>query len=279
MKKLFPLFITILSPLITISQEVDSLVDFNSLASIYVVAQKGNKPLWSGTGFFLQVRNTIYLITNNHVVGGKYHTDEFKRNHKNDSAKDTLPDVLSIRLFNKKVGTYKFESIGLEDAKGNLLYTKIYENEKDTSTLLDAVAIPIKGLNNIITSVTINGYDSSSIGDIPLYTSQQLFVIGYPQNTSTFYPIWKGGTIASEPNFLHLGISTFYIDATTRKGMSGSPVIFRDDKIVSSKHGIQFFSGLVTKLIGIYSAQNFDTELGVVTRIETIYRNLYKQSD
>jgi V8-like Glu-specific endopeptidase len=274
MKKLLLLFMAIPSALTTFCQEVDSLVDFNSLASLYLIAQKGTKPLWSGTGFFLKVKNNVYLITNNHVVGGKYHTDEFKRTRKNNAAKDTLPDVLNIRLYDKKVGTYKYEAIGLEDSKGNPLYINIYENRKDSNSLLDVVAIPIKGLNNIITRLTINGYDENSIGNVPLYNSQQLFVIGYPQNTTNFYPIWKGGTIASEANFLSVGISTFYIDATTRKGMSGSPVVFRGDKITDPKQGVKFFSGIVTRLIGIYSAQNFDSELGVVTRIETIYKNL-----
>lgn len=279
MKKILVFVILIPFTLNTYSQGVDSLVDFNSLASIYIQAQKGTKFLWSATGFFLQVKNTVYLITNNHVVGGKYHTEEFKRDHKNDSMKDTLPDILEIRLYDKKLGSFKFETLGLEDSKGNLLYIKIYEDEKDSNSLRDAVAIPINGLNEIITRLKINGYDSTTIGKIPLYDSQQLFVIGYPQNTDNFYPIWKSGTIASEPNFMSVGNSTFYIDATTRHGMSGSPVVFRDDKISDPKGGISFLSGITTKLIGIYSAQNFNSELGVVTRIETIYKNLYKVSN
>lgn len=278
MKKLLLLLVVISFTLTTYSQETDSLVDFNSLASISIIAQKGTKPLWSGTGFFLQVKKTIYLVTNNHVVGGKYHTDEFRRNHKNDILKDTLPDILRIRLYDKKLGSFKFETLGLSDSKGNLLYIKLYENEKDSNSLLDAVAIPIDGLNRIITRLQLKGYDSTSIGKIPLYNSQQLFVIGYPQNTNNFYPIWKSGTIASEPNFMSVGNSTFYIDATTRKGMSGSPVVFRDNKISDPKGGISFLSRITTILIGIYSAQNFDSELGVVTRIETIYQSLFNLS-
>ncbi|MEO7315097.1 MAG: serine protease [Ginsengibacter sp.] len=276
MKKLFTLLFMVSFTLNSYSQEVETLVDFNSLASIYIEAQKGSKPLWAGTGFFLKVKNTIYLITNNHVVGGKYHTDEFKRVHKNDPIRDSLPDILKIRLYDKKLGSFKFETLGLEDAKGNQLYIKIYEDEKNSNSLLDVVAIPIVGINKLISKFKINGYDSTTMGNIPLYNSQNLFVIGYPQNTDNFYPIWKSGTIASEPNFLNVGISTFYIDATTRKGMSGSPVVFRDNKISDQKGGIQFLSSLSTILIGIYSAQNFDSELGVVTRIETIYNNLYK---
>lgn len=278
MKRVLTLLIAILFTLASSSQGIDSLVDFNSLASIYVQAQKRTKPLWSATGFFLQVKHNIYFITNNHVVGGKYHTDEFKRDHKNDSIKDILPDIVKIRLYDKTLGGFKFETLGLEDSKANLLYIKIYENEKDSNSLVDAVAIPIEGVNEIITKLQINGYDSSTIGKIPLYDSQQLFVIGYPQNTDNFYPIWKSGTIASEPGFMSVGISTFYIDATTRKGMSGSPVVFRDNKISDPKGGIRFLSGITTMLIGVYSAQNFNSELGVVTRIETIYNYLYKRS-
>lgn len=278
MKKIL-LFFLLLNSVNSFSQEADSLVDFHSLASVFIIAKKGSKSLWSGTGFFLQVKKTIYLITNNHIVGGKYHTDEFKRDYKNDSLIDTLPDVLTIRLFNEKLGGFKFESLGLEDAQGNHLYTKIYEDEKNKNTLLDAVAIPISGLNKIMGNLNIKGYDSNSIGKIPLYNSQQLFVIGYPEKTHNFYPIWKSGTIASEPNFLPIGTSTFYIDATTRKGMSGSAVVFRDSKIVSITGDLSLLSSLITKLIGIYSAQNYDSELDIVTRIESIYNSLYKIAD
>ena len=274
MKKLFLLTFAVSITLNSFSQELESLVDFNSLASIPIQAQKGRKPLWNGTGFFLKVNDIIYLITNNHVVGGKYHIDEFNRNNKNSLLKDTLPDILKIRLYDKKIGSYKYESLGLEDLKGNFLYTKIYENEKDINTLLDVVAIPITGTNSIVPNIKINIYDSTSIGKIKLYNSQQLFVVGFPQNFSNFYPIWKNGTIASEPNFTSIGNSTFYIDATTRKGMSGSPVLFRNNIIIDPKEGISFLSGVTTMLIGIYSAQNFDSELGLVTRIETIYKTL-----
>ncbi|OYZ00135.1 MAG: hypothetical protein B7Y37_11560 [Sphingobacteriia bacterium 28-36-52] len=275
MKKTILLLVMSSLTLATYSQSAENLVDFNSLSSIYIIAQKGQTPLWSGTGFFLQVKNTIYLITNNHIVGGKYHKDEVKRNNKTEILKDTQPDILRIRLYDEKLGSFKFETLGLSDSRGNLLYIKFYDNEKDINSLLDVVAIPISGVNNLNTKLRIYGYDSTSIGKIPLYNSQQLFVIGYPQNTINFYPIWKSGTIASEPNFISVGVSSFYIDATTRKGMSGSPVVFRDNKINDPKGGVSFLSGLTTKLIGIYSAQNFDSELGVVTRIETIYQRIY----
>lgn len=278
MKK-FLLFLMLSFGLNTSGQIVDTLIDFNSLASVIIQAKKGEKELWYGTGFFIKVKSTNYLITNNHVVGGKCHTDDFKRRRNNDGKKDTLPDVISVRIFDKNLGAFKFESLGLDDVKGNLLYTKFYENEKDENTLLDVVAIPIKGLNSIHGNVTVNGYDSTSIGGIQLYNSQQLFVVGYPEKTDNFYPIWKSGTIASEPNFIYVGNSTFYIDATTRGGMSGSPVVFRDNKILRADGNLDFLSGLVTKLIGIYSAQNYNSELGVVTRIETIYKKLYAISN
>ena len=43
-------------------------------------------------------------------------------------------------------------------------------------------------------------------------------------------------------------------------GMSGSPVVFRDNKILRADGNLDFLSGLVTKLIGIYSAQNYNSE-------------------
>lgn len=53
-------------------------------------------------------------------------------------------------------------------------------------------------------------------------------IIGFPLGlSSTGWPIWKTGHIASDPLVDVDGRRGFLIDATTREGMSGSPVILR----------------------------------------------------
>jgi hypothetical protein len=58
-----------------------------------------------------------------------------------------------------------------------------------------------------------------------------IFILGYPLGFSHFIntPIWKRGSITSEPHIetAESGLKVV-IDATTRQGMSGAPVIMRE---------------------------------------------------
>jgi len=93
-----------------------------------------------------------------------------------------------------------------------------------------------------------------------------VFVVGYPagiENAGVF-PIWKGGTIASEPtsSLILAGVETqdvIYVDGLTRSGMSGSPVI------CLQKPGDVYFTDVGVKittqkeepmLIGVYAGRD-----------------------
>ena len=57
-----------------------------------------------------------------------------------------------------------------------------------------------------------------------------VFVIGYPMGLSgggSVLPLYKRGSIATEPLVNHNGLPRLLIDCRTDKGMSGSPVVFR----------------------------------------------------
>lgn len=116
----------------------------------------------------------------------------------------------------------------------------------------------------------------------------QVFIVGYPVGVehSGVFPIWKGGTIASEPtSSLSLaGVETddvIYVDGLTRAGMSGSPVIclqkpgdsyFTDDgvKITVSK--------AEPLLVGVYAGRDgvtnseADLALGRVWKVAALER-------
>src|SRR5271166_3805241 len=68
----------------------------------------------------------------------------------------------------------------------------------------------------------------------------QVFILGYPLGFQHFIetPIWKSGVIASEPNLeTPESRNRVVIDATTRQGMSGSPVIMRQKTHYLSERG------------------------------------------
>lgn len=256
------------------SQLATNYIDPFSLSSCYVEAHNGNKYLWNATGFFIKESSTIFLITNNHVVGGEFYINEYLRDHKKRPPVDSFPNKLTVRIYGKNYGESKTISVNLK-RNGNYIYTKLYDNDKDSSTILDVVAVPIIDNNNDIFQYT-GIMDTTVINpNLSLFPGEDLFVVGYPFDSGSYvlYPFWKRATIASDPNVFDAGISTFWIDATTRSGMSGSPVFFRGN-ISNDKGGTGFYSGVTTFLIGIYSAQNYSSELGRVIRLEKVFKKL-----
>ncbi len=62
----------------------------------------------------------------------------------------------------------------------------------------------------------------------------EVFILGYPKGLTKqgVLPVWKKGSVASEPLFNVMDDApAFFVDAVTRDGMSGSPVIYFGDDI------------------------------------------------
>lgn len=103
------------------------------------------------------------------------------------------------------------------------------------------------------------GINSAVTGaDMAIQIGSQVFILGYPLGFSHFMntPIWKRGSIASEP---HIETTEsggkVVIDATTRQGMSGAPVIMRE-----TTHYITETGGIkrgvnATRFIGVYASR------------------------
>lgn len=258
------------------AQSTESNVDETSTTSLYIEASHGGHPLWNATAFLWRSNESIYVITNNHVVGGEYHKDEFRRKNHRLPPADSLPDSLHVRIYDSILGRFSVVPIPLF-VGGREAWIKFYENKTDSRTLLDIVAIKVN--HHIFDGGIATKYNDTS-GLYPknykLYPSQDLFIVGFPLNygKSSLFPIWKRGTIASEPNFDELNISQFFIDATTRSGMSGSPVYYKGYSNITSSGTLGLSGGMRTYLVGIYSAQSEEAELGVVTKFDKIAAEL-----
>ncbi|ECI3617335.1 serine protease [Salmonella enterica subsp. enterica] len=88
---------------------------------------------------------------------------------------------------------------------------------------VDIVGIPII-FRSDVAYTTQN--DIKNTDTIPLHVASDLSIVGYPfgLTINKYLPIWKKGLVASEPDVKVSGLDCFYIDATTKEGMSGSPV-------------------------------------------------------
>lgn len=251
-------------------------VDYFSTTSCLVTINKSGNKMGTGTGFF--VRNSdsaVYFVTNNHVAGLEFLVNDYIRRNALPAHR-LIPDELIVKIYSDSLGKYKYLSIPLFK-NGLIACIKIYENEKDTTTILDVVAIPISksessGINpkHILSKVDMQ--DS-----LVLAPAADLFIVGFPLSfAASIYPIWKKATVASEANFWNVGNSTFVVDGTGRQGMSGSPVFYR---MMSLEGNVRSMSvaGHTTYLVGIYSAQWFAEELGNVIRLDKLFAKINKR--
>jgi hypothetical protein len=103
-------------------------------------------------------------------------------------------------------------------------------------------------------------------------------IIGFPfrLNELAEFPIWKTGHIATEPLWDFKGRPVFLIDATTRGGMSGSPVLLRrsdGDRI--NEAGELVLTSPDSRFLGVYASRpDADLELGKVWKPRAIHEIL-----
>lgn len=121
------------------------------------------------------------------------------------------------------------------------------------------------------------GSPTIAYSNTKLWVTQNVAIVGYPYGlNNNNLPAWVRGSIASEPEILYVndegeGLPLFLVDARTRKGQSGSPVIsFRHpgEVVATGPNSVAVTHGTQTKLLGVYSGRvNKDSDLGFVWRI------------
>jgi hypothetical protein len=118
---------------------------------------------------------------------------------------------------------------------------------------VDVVAIPI-ATSDSIRLIAINELPSR---ELILRVGRDVFILGYPFGIGTAsFPIWKRGSIASEPELLSEEQRFILVDSASRPGMSGSPVIRRSwGTHFLSNGAVEMSTGDATMFIGIYSGR------------------------
>lgn len=235
--------------------KIDEYSTMSVYAEMYI--EGASKPIGIGTAFTIELEEQNYLITNWHIVTGR----NPDTNKPLSGACD--PDLIKIWFFTSKVGFWNPKTLRLRGDDGEKLWI-----EHPTGRNVDVVAIPFIPSDDIY----VKNLDLTT-SEIPIrmYPSRNVSIIGYPNGLSAGgkFPIWKKGHIASEVDLNYNNRPVFLIDATTRSGMSGSPVIFRDSGMVEMETTIK--AGRFTKFLGIYSGRIDKTsEIGRVWKPHTI---------
>lgn len=233
-------------------------IDEYSLAAIPIQMFFNETELSLGTAFVWQAGNDHFLITNWHNVSGR---NPNTGKHLSPTAAE--PDRLRVWLNLKgRLGMKVRKDVLLRDANGAPVWFVHPKHRQQ----VDVVAIPIEPFPDV-DLYPINGMEQL---DIIVQVGVDVFVLGYPFGIGPAgFPIWKRGSIASEPELAGLDHLHIFLDTASRPGMSGSPVIRRSWSPHPLADGsIMASGGAATKFIGIYSGRlassdPLDAQLGL----------------
>jgi hypothetical protein len=134
------------------------------------------------------------------------------------------PDTLRA-LFNVRVGEFGKQQydIKIRDDSGRPLWL-IYPG-RDRRIDVVALPLPMSDDDPVMTMCPINTLTSPPLR---IRIGMDVFILGYPFGAAPpAFPVWKRGSIASEPDLVRLTTGYYLVDTASRPGMSGAPVILR----------------------------------------------------
>jgi hypothetical protein len=235
-----------------------AVIDPYSVAAIPIEMHFNATNLGVGTAFVWSHNNQLFLITNWHNVSGK---DPNTGKHLSKTAAE--PNNLKV-WFNQKghLGNKIAKTIAIRDAQGMPLWFVHFRY----GTGIDVVALPLQNYADV-EPYPIN---TLAADDLVVQIGMDVFILGFPFGIGPGgFPIWKRGSVASEPDLAEPGHLSVLVDTASRPGMSGSPVIRRSwGTHMLSGGSVSMGAGIATKFVGVYSGRiasvdPLDAQLGL----------------
>jgi hypothetical protein len=134
-----------------------------------------------------------------------------------------LPEeAIIMHHSSQRLGSWTPREEPLKDSSGD----RRWHAHPDGSNV-DIAALPLQNTDSV-TTYTLD-LDLANEG-LALQPAMAVSIVGFPlgETASGAFPIWKTGHIASDPDVDYRSDPVFLVDATTRSGMSGSPVYRRE---------------------------------------------------
>jgi hypothetical protein len=202
--------------------------------------------LGQGTGFVWKSRDQHYLVTNWHVLSM---CDFFDRsNLRKDAGR---PNVLRT-LFNIQTGSFAKQrwDIKIRDEDDRPVWLVHPRRHVDIAVL----PLPPRSPELIVAFYPLNVLANTRLR---IEIGMEVFILGYPFKIELpAYPVWKRGSIASEPQLIGLTTPYMLVDTASRPGMSGAPVIRRSWSNHMVEPGVTALVDTpLSKFIGVYSGR------------------------
>jgi hypothetical protein len=225
------------------------------------------QPLASGTAFVLtDLGGTEWLITNRHNLAGR----RSDTNELMSPKTGAVPDSVRIVHNARQLGSWTERIQPLYDKDKRPLW----QEHPALGRTVDVVALPLMYDH----TVALHPYTLADPGpDIALSTTTEVWVVGFPFGLTSggFLALWTRGNVASELQIDFNEWPCFVIDARTRQGQSGSPVIYYSTSGLQQMAGggavLSAGGGPTQRLLGVYSGRlNEESDLGLVWRLDAV---------
>jgi hypothetical protein len=193
-------------------------IDHLSLSTTPVFLWKGKRVVSQGTGFYFgrqaQGQAEGFLVTNYHMLTGR---DPLE-------AKPPRGDSITIQLHKTGDTTSEVREVRLPlfTTEGQPVWVV---SESTPEADLGIIPLPSAGLGGCNISCISSEWATES--RLKVRPTSNVTLIGYPcgyYDTKNALPIWKTGTVASEPDIDFEGKPYFLVDVSAFPGMSGAPV-------------------------------------------------------
>jgi hypothetical protein len=226
-----------------------------SVTSLLITLRLRGSDVGAATGFVVQLDGRSFLITNRHVCTG---TDETGKSvFATSAAHDEL--IIHHHVMGH-LGQWCQKPFPLYNLDGSHRWI-----EHPLGSVIDVVALPLDPLPQDVQLYPLDLRLAET--DLIPQPGMTSFIIGFPfgKTSGGCLPIWKTGHVASDPDINFESKPILLIDATTRSGMSGAPVVIRSTGGYKTRGGSFVMGGFATLLLGVYSGRLHESlEIGIV---------------
>ncbi len=238
-------------------------IDRITITSLPLSPLVDGQPLGTATGFVIQKGVNHYLVTNRHVLTGRYQQTDQPLH-----PSGAVPNQLNIlRHVTGRLGSWRWVRETLYAGA-----TQLWVEHPQLHAAVDVVALPLANTTGVgFYPLDLALRDTA----IDLAPASEVSIVGFPLALTAGggLAIWKSGTIASDVDVNYAGQPVFLIDATTRPSMSGSPVYARrSGSAVRPGGGVDIFVGTRDRFVGVYSGRvHDDAEIGMVWKAHVLF--------
>jgi len=245
-------------------------IDQGSVTSLRLTVMSGEKEIATATGFVMEKNNKHYLITNRHVV-------LLCNQDQDPNNVGGWICATHLAILQNKEGRLGQWIRVIEDLYSGPGHDKRWLEHPTLHGAVDIVALPLTHIEDVQFYPVDPGMMNEDMSVLP---GDPVAIVGFPLGLvqSGGLPIWKTGTVASDPDMDYEGKRMFAVDTTSRPGMSGSPVYAVRSGTYRSKAGtlmVPLAAGSsVKRMLGVYSEQILVAEIGGVWKAEVL-KELY----